>query len=167
MKVFVSVGTHEKGFDRLISIVSQIRHHEVVVQFGSSKFKLPSLVNFKSFEFCSFEEMTKHAKRSDVIIGSASPGLANLAWENDCVYVGVPRLHQFNEAVDDHQLDFLKYMSELGGCVQINLDEDPDYFLERIQSEIDLLLGQQRVCQDIFNRRMSSVQQSVSNFFFQ
>lgn len=167
MKIFVSVGTHERGFARLIRFVSDIKFHDVTVQFGSTETYSLNKVNFNSFDFCSFQDMTNYAINSDIIIGSASPGIAKLAWINNCVYLGVPRLHEFNEAVDDHQIDFLELVSKLGGCLQVDLDRDINKLLEEIELNVNSLLEKQRYCYDIFSERMKSVEKSVIDFFAQ
>jgi UDP-N-acetylglucosamine transferase subunit ALG13 len=167
MKIFVSVGTHEKGFLRLLKLVSKIESHEVIVQFGSSVILDSSISAFKKFDFCSYDEMVKHAIDCDVIIGSASPGLANLAWEYSCVFVGIPRLHKYDEAVDDHQVDFVLHLVNLGGCLLLKTDDELASVLEAIESNKSILLSRQKVCQGILNKRMESVQKSVVNFFTQ
>jgi len=165
MKIFISVGTHEIGFLRLLKLASKIESHDLTVQFGSSVFTNSNISTNKNFDFCSYDEMVNHAIDSDVIVGSASPGLANLAWEYECVYVGIPRLHKYDEAVDDHQVDFVRHLANLGGCIYLKPEDDLNSVLKAIESDKNGILERQKICQEIFNKRIESVQKSVVNFF--
>jgi UDP-N-acetylglucosamine transferase subunit ALG13 len=167
MKIFVSVGTHEIGFLRLLKLVSKIESHDLTVQFGSSAFTNSSISANKCFDFCSYDEMVNHAIDSDVIVGSASPGLANLAWEYGCVYIGMPRLHKYDEAVDDHQVDFVLHLVNLGGCIHLKPGDDLNAILEAIESDKNSILEKQKICQKIFNKRIESVRKSVVDFLLQ
>jgi UDP-N-acetylglucosamine transferase subunit ALG13 len=110
--IFVTVGTHNQGFERLIKKMDEIAgkiDEEIVMQVGYTDYE-PE--NAEWFEFCEYEELLSFIKRSDVIIchGGAGTLLDSLKFNKKIVVV--PRLEKFDEVYDDHEL-------ELAGSLRI------------------------------------------------
>jgi beta-1,4-N-acetylglucosaminyltransferase len=120
--IFVSVGTNEARFDRLLRAVAELPlEEEIVVQHGhSARIERP---NAEFVEFLSFEEMVATIRRARVVVTHAGVGSVMVALANGKCPVVVPRLKAFGEAVDDHQLQLGRRFAAAG---LVTLVEEPD-----------------------------------------
>ncbi len=110
--IFVSVGTNEARFDRLLEAVGTLGDaEEVVVQRGPSPVRPAGAV---CVDYLSFEQMTEHLGRARVAVLHAGVGSVLAALAQGVRPLVVPRLKQFGEAVDDHQVGFGRRLHEEG-----------------------------------------------------
>jgi UDP-N-acetylglucosamine--N-acetylmuramyl-(pentapeptide) pyrophosphoryl-undecaprenol N-acetylglucosamine transferase len=118
--IFVSVGTNEARFDRLLHAVDGLgAGEELVVQHGPSPVRPTGAT---CVDFLSFEEMTDHLARARVAVLHAGVGSVLAALAAGTRPVVVPRLQRHGEAVDDHQVGFGRRLHEEGLVVLV---EDP------------------------------------------
>jgi UDP-N-acetylglucosamine transferase subunit ALG13 len=133
--IFVTVGTNEARFDRLLEAVAGLRTDEtLVVQHGhSSPFESP---NSELVDFLSFEQLVERMRGARVIVTHAGVGSIMVALANAKRPVVVPRRASFGEAVDDHQLQLGR---RLAAANLVTLVESPDELgdaLERPDQEL-------------------------------
>jgi len=118
--IFVTVGTNEAPFDRLLRAAADLpRTEELVVQYGSSSVRPADAV---TFDFLSFDRVVEHMRRARVVVTHAGVGSTLVALANGKKPVVVPRLKSFGEAVDDHQLFFGR---RFAGAGLVTLVESP------------------------------------------
>lgn len=118
--IFVTVGTNEAPFDRLVGATELLAAEDaVVVQRGSSSLR-PTGVTCS--DFLPFDELVGQVRRARVVVTHAGVGSVMVALTNGKRPVVVPRLRRFGEAVDDHQV-FLARRLEREGLVRVV--EDP------------------------------------------
>jgi UDP-N-acetylglucosamine--N-acetylmuramyl-(pentapeptide) pyrophosphoryl-undecaprenol N-acetylglucosamine transferase len=119
--IFVSVGTNEARFDRLLEAVAGVAPgEEVVVQHGPSPVRPAGAT---CVDYLSFEEMTDHLRRARVAVLHAGVGSVLAALAQGVRPLVVPRLKAHGEAVDDHQVGFGRRLHEEG---LVELVEDLD-----------------------------------------
>ena len=124
--IFVTIGMHTKGFDRLAKKMDEIAgsiDEDVIIQTGGTSFK-PQ--NAKWFDFTTEEEIKVLCRKASVVVTHAAMSILN-AWEQEKPVVVVPRLKVYNEAIDNHQLDFARELEKEGRVVAIydvNMLED-------------------------------------------
>lgn len=111
--IFVTVGTHEQSFDRLIKeldnlVERKIINEEVFIQTGYSHYK-PKYCSYK--DMISYDEMVKYTKDARIVITHGGPGSIFLPIQYGKKPIVVPRNPEFNEHVDQHQIDFAKRMA--------------------------------------------------------
>jgi UDP-N-acetylglucosamine transferase subunit ALG13 len=110
--IFVTVGTNEAPFDRLLEGVDALNlDEELVVQHGPSPIR-PRRAD--CHEFLAFDQIVEYVRAARVVISHAGVGSVLVALANDKHPVVVPRLRQFGEAVDDHQLSFARRLHREG-----------------------------------------------------
>lgn len=128
--IFVTVGTNEAAFDRLLRAVEQLdTDDELLVQHG------PSLVRpagAKCVDYLPFEALVDTVARASVVVMHAGVGSIVTALAAGKRPVVVPRLRRFGEAVDDHQLPFGRRAAEAG---IVSLVEDLTALAEAIARE--------------------------------
>lgn len=112
--IFVTVGTHEQGFDRLIKKIDKLKEdgkitEDVFIQLGYCEY-IPKNCEYK--KMIGFDEMREFVSKSRIIITHGGPGSIMLPWEFGKVPIVVPRNPEFDEHVDNHQILFAKRMEK-------------------------------------------------------
>ena len=112
--IFVSVGTNEARFDRLLHAVAELGlDEEVVVQHGhSARDSIPPARQL--VDFLPFEGIVDTVRRSRVVVTHAGVGSVMVSLANGKRPIVVPRRKAFAEAVDDHQLAARSTVRERG-----------------------------------------------------
>lgn len=133
--IFVTVGNHDQGFDRLIKKMDEIAgkiDEKVIMQIGYTKYKP---VNAEYFDFIeSFEEIKRLNREARVVVCHAGAGSILTALEQHTSVIVVPRLKKYNEHLNDHQIEIAEAMAE-NNRVKIALDVDNLY--EHLSSVLD------------------------------
>ena len=117
--VFVTVGTHEQQFNRLISSVDALVGEKrladnVFMQTGYCTY-VPEHCAYR--QFVDYKEMAMLMRESDVVITHGGPSSFIEAMSQGKVPVVVPRLERFGEHVNDHQADFVRLVAERKGGI--------------------------------------------------
>lgn len=112
--IFVTVGTHEQQFNRLIREIDILREkkiidEEVIVQSGYSTYKMKFC---KQFDFLSYEEMKHYMALARIIITHGGPASFLMSLQVGKIPIVVPRQKVFDEHVNNHQLDFIHQLDE-------------------------------------------------------
>jgi UDP-N-acetylglucosamine transferase subunit ALG13 len=114
--IFVSVGTHEAPFDRLLRTVYELGlDEEIVVQHGSSSVRSELALEA---EYLSFDEVVDYIRAARAVVTHAGVGSVMVALANGKRPIVMPRLHSFDEHVDDHQLELARRL-EANGLVTV------------------------------------------------
>jgi beta-1,4-N-acetylglucosaminyltransferase len=128
--IFVTTGTNEAPFDRLLRAVGQLaRQEETVVQYGSSSLRPEGA---SCVAFLPFDELVEHVRRARVVVTHAGAGSILVGLVNGKRPVVLPRCEPLGEAVDDHQLVFGRRLATLG---LITLIEDEGLLAEAVARE--------------------------------
>lgn len=127
--IFVTVGTNETPFDRLLRAFDTTTiDEEIVVQHGSSSVH-PQRA--RCVESIRYEEVVELVRQARAVVSHAGVGSILTALANGKRPIIVPRLHRFGEAVDDHQLQFARRLEAAG---LVTLVEDPEHLEQAIRS---------------------------------
>lgn len=113
MRVFAAVGTQKFPFDRLIDALDDLSGKpgfEIFVQYGNSKRpnKCPGIA------FLSHEEYNGRLANSDVVVVHGGIGTLRVALGARAHVVAIPRLSEYGEHVDDHQIEISKAFADEG-----------------------------------------------------
>lgn len=103
--IFVTVGTHEQQFDRLVTYMDKWaadHDEEVIIQTGYSTVEP---VNCKWQKFFLKSEMNDFISSARIVITHGGPSCYIDVLDHGKIPVVVPRRHQFGEHVDDHQYE--------------------------------------------------------------
>ena len=120
--IFVTVGTHEQQFDRLVRVVDQLKDNgtltePVFIQTGYSTYE-PKRCEYSAF--VPFRQMKARMTEADVVITHGGPSSFIEAMAAGKVPVVVPRRGDLGEHVNDHQADFVRIVAERqGGIVPV------------------------------------------------
>ena len=111
--IFVTVGTHYHGFERLIKKVDEIAgkiDEEVIAQIGSTKYEPKNMTYFSFME--DEEKFLELYKNARIIITHAGIGNLFKIFSFQKPVIIVPRFKKFNEHVDDHQLEITEVLKD-------------------------------------------------------
>lgn len=111
--IFITTGTHEAPFDRLVKYMddlvgNNVIKEEVVIQTGySSKTKFAY-----GKDMFSYDEMEENIKRARIVITHCGSSTIMKCLEMGKVPIVVPRQKKFSEHVNNHQLNFVRKISD-------------------------------------------------------
>jgi len=113
--IFVTVGTHEQQFDRLLKIIDELKYEDIIkdsvlMQTGYSNY-LPKFCDYKAF--LSYDEMKYYMENSKLIITHGGPSSYMEAVSLKKVPLVMPRSVDFGEHVNNHQIDFANKIQSL------------------------------------------------------
>jgi UDP-N-acetylglucosamine transferase subunit ALG13 len=128
--IFVTVGTHQQAFDRMLATVGMLPDlADVVLQYGYGK--PPDGVR-NAVDFMPFAEMERNFERAGTVITHAGVGSVLCARRSGHVPVVIPRLHELGEHVDDHQAELTRSMASLGAVIPLWPDDRLDAALASV-----------------------------------
>jgi UDP-N-acetylglucosamine transferase subunit ALG13 len=131
--IFVTVGTNEAPFDRLLHALDRFPgDEELIVQHGASHVRPRGAT---CIEQLPFEELTEHVRRARVVVTHAGVGSVLVALTNGKRPLIVPRRAEHGEAVDDHQFVFARRFAAAG---LVSLVEDERDLPAAVASALEL-----------------------------
>ena len=112
--IFLTVGTHEQQFNRLIKCIDDLVREgvikeEVIMQIGYSTYE-PKYC--KWFSLIPYADMETYISKARLIITHGGPATFIMPLQKGKIPIVVPRQYEFNEHVNDHQLEFVKIKSK-------------------------------------------------------
>lgn len=119
--IFVTVGTHEQPFDRLIQCVDELKQNgtiteEVIMQTGFSTYE-PECCTFS--KLFPYDEMLKKVEAARIIITHGGPSSFVMPLQMGKIPIVVPRQKQYGEHVNDHQVEFARAVAERMGTILV------------------------------------------------
>lgn len=117
--IFVTVGTHEQPFNRLIECVDKlveqgIIKEEVIIQTGFSTYE-PKHCKWK--KMFPYQKMVENVEKARIVITHGGPSTFIMPLQIGKVPIVVPRQKKFDEHVNDHQVEFCRQVSERMGMI--------------------------------------------------
>ena len=156
--IFITVGTEKYPFDRLVEEVDRLKekriiNEDVFIQIGSSHYK-PKFCEYS--DFLPFDQMLEEMKKARIVITHGGPGSIMPVVHSGKVPIVVSRRKKYGEAVDDHQISFIKKLEEKS---QIIAAYDLKDLEEKIKNYEDIAQKLKRTEKESF-----SLDVRVSNF---
>lgn len=129
--IFITLGSQKFQFNRILKKVDEliekdIIKKEVFAQIGYSDYRP---INYKYEDFLDREKFSKLMKSSTLVITHGGTGAIITAVKTGKKVIAVPRLAQYGEHVDDHQLQLLKQFDGMGIIL-------PCYDIEELDKKI-------------------------------
>lgn len=129
--IFVTVGTHEQQFNRLIKEIDRLKEEnliqdEVFIQTGYSNY-VPKYCKWE--KLISYEKMNQFIEKADVIITHGGPATFMAVIAKGKNPIVVPRLKKFGEHVNDHQLEFVEKVLNIYNLTVITNISDLNFYI--------------------------------------
>lgn len=122
--IFVTVGTHEQPFNRLIEAVDKLKgsgaiDEDVIMQTGFSMYKPKYCEWHKLLPYAQMKEKVSEAR---IVITHGGPASFIMPLQIGKIPIVMPRQLQFNEHVNNHQVDFTKAVADRMGNIILVYD---------------------------------------------
>ena len=117
--IFVTVGTHEQPFNRLIEKMDELKRNQVItedviIQTGFSTYE-PQFCQWS--KMLPYSEMIENVSKARIVITHGGPSSFIMPLQIGKIPIVVPRQHQFNEHVNDHQVEFARNVAQRMGTI--------------------------------------------------
>lgn len=117
--IFVTVGTHEQSFNRLIKHIDDLKRdgkieEEIIIQTGFSTYE-PKYCKFS--KLIPYDQMEKYVANARIVITHGGPATFIMPLKLGKIPIVVPRKFEFNEHINNHQVDFARSVRERMGTI--------------------------------------------------
>lgn len=115
--IFVTVGTHEQPFNRLVEYMDKWadeHDEEVIMQTGFSTYEPKHCEWSKLYPY---SQMVELVEKSGIVITHGGPSSFIMPLQVGKIPIVVPRKKEFDEHVNDHQVEFAKAVVERQGNI--------------------------------------------------
>lgn len=137
--IFVTVGTHEQQFNRLVEYMDKwaAEHdEEVIIQTGYSTYEPKHCKWQKLFPY---QEMSEKVFEARIVITHGGPSSFIAPLQIGKTPIVVPRKHECDEHVNNHQVSFSKAVADRMGTIIVV--EDVEKLGETIEQYDELIGG--------------------------
>ena len=145
--IFVVLGSQKFQFNRLLEGLDRAINEgkikdEVFAQIGYSDYK-PQFFEYSNF--IDREEYKQKLKQADVVICHGGTGVIVEAVKNEKKVIAIARLAQYNEHVDDHQLQIINQFTEANMITYVDEPEKiPDKLIEIEDMKFEKYISNQK-----------------------
>lgn len=125
--IFITVGTHEQPFDRLLKCIDKMVENgdikeKIICQKGYTDYE-PK--NYKAEKLIPYEQMQENIEKARIVITHGGPASFIAPLSIGKIPVVVPRKKDFNEHVNNHQLEFSREVEKrMKNIIVAETDED-------------------------------------------
>ena len=163
--IFVTVGTHEQPFNRLVEYIDKIKgdnilKEEVIMQTGYSTYE-PKYCEWS--KLYPYQQMVDMVVKADIVITHGGPSSFIMPLQVGKIPIVVPRQFKFNEHVNDHQLEFSKAVAERQG--NIIVVEDINHLKDTIINYHDIVSSMPAEMKSNNIKFNQELQKIVNNIF--
>lgn len=135
--IFVTVGTHEQQFNRLVECMDgyAAKHEEkVIIQTGFSTYEPKYCEWSKLYPYQKMVELVGEAR---IVITHGGPSSFIMPLQIGKTPIVVPRMKDFDEHVNNHQVNFCRQVAErMGTIIEV---EDMDELVRVIDGYRDVV----------------------------
>ena len=117
--IFVTVGTHEQPFNRLVKAVDELKRdgvitEDVIMQTGFSTYE-PKYCQWS--KLIPYQQMIKNVEDARIVITHGGPASFVMPLQIGKTPIVVPRQKKYDEHVNDHQVEFARNVAERMGTI--------------------------------------------------
>ncbi len=135
--IFVMLGTQNNPFQRLLEEIDNLIdkkqiQEEVIVQAGYTKYE-PKNEKMKIIDFMPKEEIDKFEQKANFIITHGGVGSIITSLEKKKKVIAVPRLHEYGEHVNNHQIEIVEKFNKSGNIIGLQSVEELEGAIKKVQ----------------------------------
>lgn len=155
--IFVTVGTHEQPFNRLVKWIDKMVEsgkvkEEVIIQKGYTDYE-PKFC--KSYKLIGYDEMQKYIEEARIVITHGGPASFIAPLSIGKIPIVVPRKKEFNEHVNNHQLEFaLEVRKRMKNIIVAETEEELIDAVMNYDKKIEKLNNNEHSNNKLFNENL-------------
>lgn len=117
--IFVTVGTHEQPFNRLVQEIDNLKRdgiitEDVIIQTGYSTYE-PKYCQWD--KLIPYKQMIKNVEDARIVITHGGPASFIMPLQIGKTPIVVPRQKKFDEHVNNHQVEFARNVAQRMGTI--------------------------------------------------
>lgn len=133
--ILVLLGTQDKPFTRLLDEIEKLKkekiiNDEIVVQAGLTKYKSE---NMEIHGLIQIDELMKLMKKTDLVITHGGVGSILSALQLDKKVIAIPRLSEYGEHTNDHQIQIVNEFFNTGYILKCDNPSDLENVLSSLK----------------------------------
>lgn len=155
--IFITVGTHEQPFDRLLKCIDKMVEEEkieeeVVCQKGYTDYE-PK--NYSAEKLIPYEKMQDNIKKARIVITHGGPASFIAPLSIGKIPIVMPRKKEFNEHVNNHQLEFCKEVEKrMKNIIVAETDEEIEDAIINYDKRIKIMNNKNKSNNKKFNEAL-------------
>lgn len=119
--IFVTVGTHEQQFNRLIQKIDDLKRdgiitEEVLIQVGYSTYE-PKHCEWS--QWIPYPQMIENVNKAHIVITHGGPSSFIMPLQIRKTPIVIPRQSKYKEHINDHQVKFCNAVAERYGSILV------------------------------------------------
>lgn len=153
--IFVTVGTHEQQFNRLVQYMDGLQlQEEIFMQTGYCTYK-PIHCGYS--DFLSYEKMMEYVNQASIVITHGGPSSIMMPLQVGKIPIVVPRQFKYGEHVNNHQVKFAEHIGKKVGILVVYNIEEIDHFIKNYNSMTRLHTNGLINNNEVFNHKLSNI----------
>lgn len=133
--ILVLLGTQNNSFHRLLEEIDKligkgVIQEEVVVQAGYTNYQSEKM---KIMDFMPNEEIEKLEEKAELIITHGGVGSILQSIKKEKKVIAIPRLHEYQEHVNNHQKEIVELFNEKKYIIGIQSVEQLEQAIEQVK----------------------------------
>jgi UDP-N-acetylglucosamine transferase subunit ALG13 len=153
--IFVTVGTHEQQFNRLIQHLDGLHlEEEIFMQTGYCTYKP---VHCGYSDFLSYGKMMEYVTQASIVITHGGPSSIMLPLQVGKIPIVVPRQFKYGEHVNNHQVKFAEQIGKKVGILVVHNIEEIDHFIKNYNSITSQLTTGLINNNEVFNYKLTNI----------
>lgn len=133
--IFVMLGTQNNSFHRLLEEIEKLIENgtiteDVIAQTGYTNYETDKM---KIFDLISRNELEKFQNEADLIITHGGVGSIVSSIKKGKKVIAVPRLHKYEEHVNDHQKEIVELFNKKGYIIGIEDVKELEKAIKRVE----------------------------------
>lgn len=158
--IFVTVGTHEQQFDRLVKQIDLLKEsgaitEEVMIQTGFCTYE-PAYCKWS--KLLSYKEMQLYVEEARIVITHGGPSSFIAPLQIGKIPIVVPRQKKYDEHVNDHQVEFCKEVKErMGNIILVEEVEQLESVISKYDEYVKEIPFQQQSNNARFNEKLETI----------
>lgn len=162
--IFITVGTHEQPFNRLLKCIDKMVgdgkiKETIICQKGYSDYEP---VNYKAEKLIPYEQMQKNIEKARIIITHGGPASFIAPLSIGKIPIVVPRKKDFNEHVNNHQVDFSREVAKrMKNIIVAENDEEIADAIINYDQKVKKLNNRNNSNNRIFNEKLEKEINSI------
>ena len=134
--IFVTLGTQDKSFKRLLKAVDKAIEEKyikdkVIVQAGYTKYESDRM---EIFDLCGPRKFNQYMKDADIVITHGGVGSILSALKQDKKVIAMARLARYKEHTNDHQKEIVREFSKEGYILELKDSSELREVLKEIKT---------------------------------
>ncbi len=131
--ILVLLGTQDNSFHRLLEKIQElidkkVIKEKVIVQAGRTKFESKDM---EIFSLVPQDKLKEMMEKSDLVITHGGVGSIVMALKMGKKVIAVPRLSEFGEHVNDHQIQIVDSFNKQGFLIGVTELDDLEEAIEK------------------------------------